>query len=191
MPVRAELLDAVVADIGDVEGAVRGERDRPLVVAAPADRREVDLPFAGTGCAPRLEEAAVRGKDLEAVVVAVRHPDGAVRGDSQVRGIAKRKVRIAAAFPEELDRAGGRRGGGRGGLGGGADTAGVQGQAKRSGPKPASAVRRETTDGARVRSLFMTAGSSVRNDWPAVGSTLLPTGRLMWMVSPSGWRKVE
>ena len=61
-PVRAELLDAVVAGIGDVEGAVRGEGDRRLVVAAPAERGEVELPLAGAGRAPRLEEGCRPGR---------------------------------------------------------------------------------------------------------------------------------
>ena len=122
-PVRSELLDAVVAGVGDVEGAVRGEGDRRLVVAAPADRREVELPLAGARGAPHLEEGAVRSEDLEPVVVGVRHPDGPVRSDGEVGGVPERAVRITTGFPEELDRAGARRGL----LGEGAGGAGAEG----------------------------------------------------------------
>ena len=89
-PVRAELLDAVVAGVGDVEGAVRGEGDRRLVVAAPADVVKSNSPSPEPEVPHTSRKAAVRGEDLEPVVVAVRHPDGPVRGDGEVGGVPER-----------------------------------------------------------------------------------------------------
>ena len=141
-----------------------------MVVAAPAERGEVELPLAGAGRAPRLEEAAVRGEDQEPVVVAVRHPDGAVRGDGEVGGVPERVGRIAAGFPQELDRAGGRRG--IVGEGAAEPTAEAQRGTNDDGT-PHDGATAET--GHRERG-SVSCRSSVRHAQPAASSDLPPNG---------------
>jgi hypothetical protein len=91
----------VVADVEDVEAAVRGEGDG--AVAVPVAALQDELAVAFSSAAPGLDELAVRGEDREPVVACV--------GDQEltlgVEGHGPREVQAVCAarrMPDVFDR---------------------------------------------------------------------------------------
>src|SRR5215207_2839766 len=105
LPIRVELLDAVVAGIGHEEVAHGIKGDGTRRVAEQID--EIELPFAAAWRAPDLEERSVWGKDLKAAVATISHPEMAIGVDGQLEGVPEGKIGAARGVPKDL-RHGGR-----------------------------------------------------------------------------------
>ena len=99
------MLNAPVPYVSDIEGTVRGKGDTPIGVSVFTD--EVELPVSGARNAPSLDKSAVRRKDLELTVAAVRNPEIAIGSDGEESASGNvERHRPALGLPEKLDRAG-------------------------------------------------------------------------------------
>jgi hypothetical protein len=102
---RVELLDPVVAVVGNVERSVGRERDGPHRLGRWPVGAEVELPVARAGPAPRLDEGAGGREDPELVPERVRDPDvPGCRIDRRPPGLAARaRLGRPAPLPEQRE----------------------------------------------------------------------------------------
>ena len=99
-PIGGEVLDPLIAEIGDVERPVRGKGDHPIGATTKAATTEVELAFRGAGDAPALHVRAVWREDLEDTLPAVRDPQVAVWSDREGTDLRER-LRPTLRLPEE------------------------------------------------------------------------------------------